>query len=128
MKWEELDAILKNEKYYRNIINVHFNESASIDDLGVQNNSYGNSKERALVKKIEDKRYKRALQIVKAIDDFMESASELKIMIFEYKYRQRLYVSQIAWRTHYGTTKIKKEIREIRHYFKERLQRPKRPL
>lgn len=118
MKWEELDAILKNEKYYRNIINVHFNESASIDDLGVQNNSYGNSKERALVKKIEDKRYKRALQIVKAIDDFMESASELKIMIFEYKYRQRLYVSQIAWRTHYSERSVRSKLREIRIHFK----------
>lgn len=118
MSWEELDVILKNEKYYRNIISVHLNETGVKDDLGIQNNTFGNSTERSLIKKIEDKRYKKARVIINAIDKFMETSSELKIMIFEYKYRQRLYVSQIAWKTHYSERSIRNKLREIRIYFK----------
>lgn len=129
MDWEELDSILKNEKYYRNIIAIHLNESSNNgESLGVQNNNFGNSKERNVINLIENRRYKKALKVINAIDDFMENSPELRIMIFEYKYQQGLYVSQISWKTHYGTTKVKKEIKEIREFFKKRLHSPKSPL
>lgn len=121
MKWENIDEILMNEQMYRDVIYIHYNESGQFDDLGVQNNTYGNSNERNLIRKIEDKDYKEALLVVNTIDDFLDNATELEKMIFRYKFREKLYNEQISWKVHYGKTTVKKKIKRIRNYFEERL-------
>lgn len=121
MKWENIDEILKNEQMYRNIIYNHYNESNVFDDLNVQNNTFGNTNEKSVINKIENKDYKEALLVVNTIDDFLENATELEKMIYKYKFRENLYLEQICWKVHYRKTKVKEKIREIRRFFEERL-------
>lgn len=119
MKWEELDFILKNEKYYRQFVTMYHQEQGISDDLGVQNNSFGNTNEKKMIKMLEDPEYKKATKIVNAIDDFLENYSEIYIFIFRYKYRQGLSIPQIARKINYSESTVKKRIKRIRIHFKK---------
>lgn len=122
MSWEELDFILRNEELYRRFIDIHFNESFIGDDLGVQNNTFGNSKEKTIVNKLEDKEYKKAYIIVKTFNKFSEEFSDVYIFIYRYRFKQGMSIPQIARKINYSESTVKKKIRKIRNYFEECLK------
>lgn len=118
---KDLETILKNEMYYKNILNTHFLEKNNIESLGVQNNTFGNSFENSLLKDIENDLYNRAYIYIKSINETYNILSERQKIVYEYRFRYKFTVEVISFKINYSTDTIWRDIRLIKKFLKKNI-------
>lgn len=119
MKTKDIVAILRSEKYYRNVVKLHNLESGNVDVSEVQNNTYGNSTERRVVKKITDKEYLKALNYCNAIDNMLKCLTEREYLVFIHRYRYGLQPFRIAYEIKWSERTVWQDLNEIHKKFAE---------
>lgn len=119
MSNNEIEFIFKNENYYRNIIKCFFLESKKPKDnfIEVNNNVHGNSIEKYYLDKFENEEYKKAQNIIKAIEQTKNVLTDRQNLIYNFRYRQMETIESIAFKLHYSNSLIKKELVKIKREF-----------
>ena len=112
---KQIDYFLKNEKGYLSIIECHFLESSSSENLGVSLNKVGNSVENSVIKKMEDPRYVKAKLIVDSINELRSKCNDIEEELLYYWASLNLNYFQIHRRVNYSESWVKQKILKLRH-------------
>lgn len=115
MRYDEMEYILRNVRYFRSVVNLNFQTTSNYsENLNVQNNSYGNTTENSIIKKMNNKEYIEALAIVKSIDYFLENGSNMEKRLFHYKYVDGFSIPRIARSICYSESSVKRKLKNIK--------------
>lgn len=112
---KQIDYFLKNEKGYLSIIECHFLESSSSENLGVSLNKVGNSVENSVIKKMEDPRYVKAKLIVDSINELRSKCNDIEEELLYYWASLNLNYFQIHRKVNYSESWVKQKILKLRH-------------
>ncbi|MBF0714506.1 hypothetical protein HZY83_07435 [Gemella sp. GH3] len=121
MKTKDIVAILRSEKYYRNVVRLHNLESGNVDVSEVQNNTHGNSTERRVIKKITDKEYLKALKYCTAIDNMLKNLTEREYLVYVHRYRYGFQPFRIAYEIQWSEATVWQDLKKIHCKFIENI-------
>lgn len=117
MKLKDVEAILRNEKYYKNLVHLHFMETGKSDNLNIQNKTYGNTTEKNIVNKMENKNYKEALKYLKAIEILQSQLEIREKIVYNHRYKHKMSVERISYEVHYSVSTIWLDLNTIKKKF-----------
>lgn len=112
---KQIDFFLRNEQHYLNVIECHFLESSSSENLGVSLNKIGNSVENTAIKKLDDPRYVKAKLIVDSINELRSKCNDIEEELLYYWASLNLNYFQIHRKVNYSESWVKQKILKLRH-------------
>ena len=112
---KQIDFFLRNEQHYLNVVEYHFLESSSSENLGVSLNKTGNSVENTAIKKLDDPRYVRAKLIVDSINELRSKCNDIEEELLYYWASLKLNYFQIHRKVNYSESWVKQKILKLRH-------------
>ena len=98
-----------------NVVECHFLESSSSENLGVSLNKIGNSVENTAIKKLDDPRYVKAKLIVDSINELRSKCNDIEEELLYYWASLNLNYFQIHRKVNYSESWVKQKILKLRH-------------
>lgn len=114
-KLKEIDHFLKTEKNFLNVVECHFLESASRENLGVNSNRVGNSIESSLIKKMEDPEYVKAKLVIDSINELRSNCNAIEEDLLYYWAQRDMKYFEIGRKIKYSQSYVKQNLLRLRH-------------